>query len=125
MKEYTGICAYCGQARLVEIPEGMDPEDEARAAGMEATKLCNCMAGKEYRKRSEVLDLADSHIEQIFRADHPDIADIFQNMKELIYDGRVKKLSIREGTGGKAEMKQTRSGISVSFERTNKTELNT
>lgn len=125
MKEYTAPCAYCGQVRVVMIPEGMEPEDDERAGVMEATRVCNCMLGAAARARTEVLTLADDHIEQILRADHPDIADIFQRMKEIVFDGQIRKISIREDGGGKAEMKRTKGGISVSFEKTNKTELQT
>ena len=125
MKEYTAPCAYCGQVRVVQIPEGMEPDDDERAAIIEATKMCNCMRGKEAREKSEVLETAADHIEQILRADHPAIADTFRRMAEVVYDGKVRKITIREDSGGKAEMKRTKGGISVSYEKTQKTELQT
>ena len=125
MKEYTAPCAYCGQVRVVEIPEGMTPEDDEYLAIKEASRQCNCMAGEGPRQKASVLETADDHIEQILRAEHPEAADIFQQMKEFVYEGRIRKLTIREGNGGKAEMKRTKGGISVSYEKTNKTELQT
>lgn len=125
MKERTAACMYCGQMRIVQIPEGLPRDDEERAAILEASKICNCMLGQSARAKAEVLDLADEHIEQILRAEHPVSADMFQMMKEHVFDGRIQKLTIREGSGGKAEMKRTKSGISVSFEKTNKAELQT
>ena len=125
MKERVAPCMYCGQMRVVQVPEGMPKEEEDRAATVEASKMCNCMLGQSARAKAEVLDLADEHIEQILRAEHPVSADMFQMMKEHVFDGRIQKLTIREGSGGKAEMKRTKSEISVSFEKTNKTELQT
>ena len=125
MKTMTAECPYCGQIRTVMVPEGMDPDDELYAAQLEAIQTCNCMQGAAARNRNEVIRIAERHIEDVLRTEHPDAADLFQEAKEAVYEGRIKKLTVREGTGGKAELKRTKDGISVSFEKTNKTELTT
>lgn len=125
MKTMTAECPYCGQIRTVMVPEGLDPGAELYEAQREAMATCNCMQGEAARVKDTVLSMADQHIEDVLRSEHPDAADIFQQAKTLVFEGKVKKLTIREGSGGKAELKRTKDGISVSYEKTNKTELST
>ena len=125
MKNLTAECPYCGQMHTVMIPEGLEPKEEEYQAQAEALAICNCMAGKEARKRTEILTLADQHIEDLLRDNHPEAADVFQQMKEAVLEGRIRKLTISEEGGGKAEMKRSKSGISVAYEMKNKTELST
>lgn len=125
MKTTTAECPYCGQIRTVMIPEDLEPEDEILEAQKEAIRTCKCMNGEGARRKAETLELATDHIEQILRESHPECANIFQRMKEDVYDGRIRKLTIDEGTGGKAIMKRTNAGISVSYEKKQKTALTT
>lgn len=125
MKTTTAECPYCGQMRTVMISENLDPADELYAAQMEAIAACNCVRGAAARNKNKILQIAEEHIEEVLRASHPDAADIFQEVKEAVYEGKIRKLTVREGSGGKAELKRTKEGISVSFEKTNKTELST
>lgn len=125
MKTVTAECPYCGQVRTVMVNEGLDPETEIYEAQQEAIRTCTCMNGEGARRKGEVLDLAQQHIEDILREEHPECANIFQRMKEDVYEGRIRKLTIDEGSGGKAILKRTNAGISVSYEKKNKTELTT
>lgn len=125
MKTMTAECPYCGQIRTVEVSEGMTPQEELYEAQLEAIMTCNCMQGESARVKETVLAMADQHIEDVLRAEHPDAADLFQRAKNLVFEGKIKKLTIREGSGGKAELKRTKDGIAVSFEKTSKTELST
>ena len=125
MKTVTAECAYCGQVRTVMIPEGLAPEDEIFEAQKEAIRTCTCANGEGARRKTEAIELAQQHIEDILRDEHPECANVFQRMKEAVYEGRIRKLTIDEGTGGKAILKRTNAGISVSYEKKNKTELTT
>lgn len=125
MKTMTSECPYCGQIRTVMIPEGLAPEDELYEAQKEVIRTCTCANGEGARRKTEVIDLAQQHIEDILRKEHPECANAFQRMKEEVYDGRIRKLTIDEGSGGKAILKRTNAGISVSYEKKNKTELTT
>ena len=125
MIETTAACPYCGQNHMVQIPEGMPIEAEAMAAVTEATRICTCPQGQRARIKQVCLDRAEQHIEDILREQHPEAADIFQRMKEEVFEGRIQKLTIREGTGGRAELRRTKEGIAVSFQKTTKTELQT
>ena len=125
MKTTTAECPYCGQMRTVMVPENLYPDEELYAAQLEAIATCNCTQGAAARNKNQILQIAEQHIEGVLRTEHPDAADLFQEMKEAVYEGRIKKLTVREGSGGKAELKRTKDGISVSFEKTNKTELST
>lgn len=125
MKTMTAECPCCGQIRTVMVPEGLDPDVELFEAQREAMATCNCMQGEAARVKDTVLSMADQHIEDVLRSEHPDAADLFQEAKEAVYEGRIKKMTVREGSGGKAELKRTKDGIAVSFEKTSKTELST
>ena len=125
MQTTTAECPYCGQIRTVMIPDGLDSKEELYCAQLEAIATCNCTQGAAARNKNKILQIAEDHIEDVLREAHPDAADLFQEAKEAVYDGRIRKLSVREGSGGKAELKRTKDGISVSYEKTNKTELST
>lgn len=125
MKTMTAECPYCGQLRTVEIRGDLTPEQELYEAQFEAIMTCNCMQGKAHRLKNNILTTANQHIEDVLRELHPEAADLFQEAKEAVYEGRIKKMTVREGSGGKAELKRTKDGIAVSFEKTSKTELST
>lgn len=46
MTSKTGICRFCGQSRLMEVPDGMPVEE----VNEEAALSCSCIEGKAYRE---------------------------------------------------------------------------
>jgi len=131
MQRY-GTCAFCGQERLIEWPEEdpdggeFDQVEEAASAYLTerlATEQCTCREGQEFRDRKRVISACKRNIEDTFRDSYPEVADIMQEVKELIYDGSIGRVTIRVGENGTAKIYRAKDGIKIEFEKRLKTEL--
>lgn len=50
MKEETGICRFCGQHRIVDVPDSFTEYE----VNEEATLYCNCEDKSTYTRETEV-----------------------------------------------------------------------
>lgn len=87
MKTIMGTCNFCGQTRYVDLPDSTPENVEAEEACHQATVECSCKDGSDWRATQLVIERCSDNIELLFREDYPEIADILQDAKGIIYTG--------------------------------------
>lgn len=129
-----GICRYCGQTMFTEWEEdkwldviqknNMSPQD---IADENATLACKCKQGLGYRKRKEAVKTCGDNIEAMFREHYPEVADILQEAKELVYGGNcIKKLTVTMPEGaGIASISYGKTGLKIEHRKLLHAELST
>ena len=125
-----GNCLFCGQTRIIELPledlldrikkTGKAAED---IADYEASRECKCKEGSAWREDQRVQEDCEQNIEEMFRDDYPEIAEIFQGVKGIIWRKRLKKISIATNEGGNASMYRKEGCIEIKFTQKNEKKL--
>ena len=115
MKSVDGVCRFCGQFMVLEVPESYTQEmtDE------EATKKCKCPEAKAYTRMEENIANAEGAIRQIFkdRTELETVRDILFNAVRPMAEESIGKISISKGADT-CSMKPTKDGIRISIKRT-------
>ena len=121
MKEATGICKFCGQHRIVDVPDNFI-ECEVNE---EATLNCNCNDSKAYKERKEKeeqIKMAKTSAKgttfELFHEEFPEIEDILNYSMDALTQKKFKKLTIT--TGGKTKASITFSKDTIKVEREDK-----
>ena len=132
--QHIGTCRFCGQMKTMEYTQdellhrimktGMEAAD---IADEDATLQCRCPGAEDNRVMRASLDGCDQIIEEMFRETHPELADILQEAKGIVYGGKVvKKVTVTlpegEGTG---MISYGKDGLSVEFKKTLRTSAST
>ncbi len=116
----TGTCNFCGQTKLIELPDDTPEAIRTEEAIMEATLHCNCREGSDWRASRWVIEKCSDNIEMMFRDNMPEIADLLQEGKSIVYNGLVKRITCTTPDGGVAAM--YKKGGSVELKYTEKKE---
>lgn len=105
MNDFTGICKFCGQHRLVQLPEGateLEIEEEV-------LNVCNCIDAQAYRDAKErearieaAICSAQSTTYELFNEDYPEIENILNGCMKPLASGKIKKITISTGKKTKA-----------------------
>ena len=98
----TGTCNFCGQTKLIELPDDTPEAIRTEEAIMEATLHCNCREGSDWRASRWVIEKCSDNIEMMFRDNMPEIADLLQEGKSIVYNGLVKRITCVTPDGGGA-----------------------
>ncbi len=123
MKTITGTCNFCGQTRMVDLPDNTAEEVLMEEACHQASLECNCKAGSDWRAAQLIIEKCSDNIEMLFREQHPDIADILQEAKWIIYAGEVKRLTCITPEGGVASMYKKGGSIEIRYTEKKETTL--
>ncbi len=115
MTTKEGTCKYCGQIKLMNIPETFNQED----IDDEATRACDCAEARAYTKREENIAGAESGIRDLFK-DLEELNDVKKLMLDAVRpvaESKISKISISKGryTAG---MKPGKDAIKVSLKYT-------
>ena len=104
MTEFTGVCRYCGQHKLVEIPDAATEEE----INEEATVMCRCLPAQAYRdelahkERVEAaICSAEGTTYELFNDEYPDIEQLLNSAMRPLAAGTIKKVTIN--TNGKTK----------------------
>ncbi len=92
MKSANGTCKYCGQVRIVKVPEKKDLPEEV--LDQIATDECDCDRAKQQRERAEKIERAEITIENMAPEKEKQAADIMKAALPEIVDLRIRKISI-------------------------------
>lgn len=120
MKTIMGTCNFCGQTRYVDLPDNIPEETEMEEACYQTTIECNCKDGSDWRATQLIIEKCSDNIETLFRESYPDIADILQEAKGIIYTGDIKRITCVTPEGGIAAM--YKKGESIELKYTTKKE---
>ncbi len=120
MVEKTGVCRFCGQNKIVEVPDYATEEE----INEEASRECYCQGAKDYKKSKELEAMieqqkisAKGDTYRYFNSDYPAIEKIFNAAIDPLVNHDFKKVTITTDDGVTASIKW-KDGIEV--ERTDK-----
>lgn len=115
MKTATGVCKFCGQNAVLEVPEEFTQEmiDE------EAVKKCDCPEAQAFTKQQEEIATAEGMIREFFedREGMQAVKDILLSAVEPLARSEIGSISISKN-GYTGSMKPTKDGIKVSLKYT-------
>ena len=92
MKTAKGTCRYCGQVRMVKVPEDTDLPEEV--LDQVATDECDCEKASFYRERQEKIERAELIIENLPPEHEQDIVALLKKALPEIVDQKIRKISI-------------------------------
>ena len=123
MKTIMGTCNFCGQTRYVDLPDSVSEDTEMEEACYRATAECNCKDGSDWRATQLIIEKCSDNIETLFRESYPDIADILQEAKGIIYTGDIKRITCVTPEGGIAAMYKKGGSIELKYTTKKETTL--
>ncbi len=121
--EKNGECAFCGQQRIIQVPEDWEQGQINEAA----TLQCDCEAAQEYAKAKERKDKAKKRITELFGsgAEKPvadDVVNLLLSTVDAIEDKHMKGITVDVGHGIKAKVsKMAKESIKVERSENKKT----
>lgn len=129
-KTVNGVCRFCGQVKMVALPEDewlemskKTNKSEEQLADDLATEQCNCNQGSDYRADHYVMEQCRENIEAMFRKDYEEIADILQEAVPMVYYQHIKRISITTPEHGVATMVRSAGNMKLKFTQKHETEL--
>lgn len=121
MKNKSGACRFCGQNKLMEVPESMTQEE----VDEEVTLECKCYEAKAYQEKKEKeerLEMQKTSAKgttfELFHTDFPEVEEILNGCIPLLVTKKAKKITINTGTKVTASIGIQKGTIKV--ERTEK-----
>lgn len=126
----NGACRFCGQLRMITLSEEewlerirIANKDGHEVADDLATEQCTCKEGADWRADNYVMDQCRENIEEMFRQDYEEIADLLQEAVPMVYYQQIKKLSITTPEHGVATMNRAGGNMKIKFSQKHETEL--
>ena len=119
----TGSCAFCGQNKIIQVPE----EWEQGQINEAVTCECECEDAQEYAKAKERKDKAKKRINELFgsEAEKPVADGVVQLLiatVDAIEDKHMKGITVDIGHGVKAKVaKMAKESIKVERSENKKT----
>ena len=132
MSERTvnGACRFCGQVKMIALSEDewlekiKETNKEAtQIADDLATEQCDCTQGSDWRADHYVMEQCRKNIEDMFREDYEEIADLLQEAVPMIYHQQIKRISITTPEHGVATMTRSGGNMKIKFTQKHETEL--
>lgn len=92
MTTAKGTCKYCGQSRIVQVPDG--PELPEEALSQIATDECDCEKATFQRERQEKIERAELIIGNLPPEHEQQIVAILKRALPEMVDQKIRKVSI-------------------------------
>lgn len=113
--EKTGVCRFCGQNKIVEVPDNFTEEE----INEEASKECYCIDAKHYKESLELKAMVEQQkmsargtTLELFHEEYPEIEELLNNAIDPLAAHKFKKVSIQTDDGVSASIKW-KDGIEV------------
>lgn len=126
----NGQCRFCGQIKMITLSEEEWLEQVTKTnetaediADDLATEQCTCKDGSDWRTDHYVMDQCRQNIENQFREDYEEIADLLQEAVPMIYHQQIKKISITTPEHGVATMTRSGGNMKIKFSQKHEIEL--
>lgn len=113
-----GYCKYCGNSRIVEMPDGVTQE----ALDKEATATCNCYRAMEARKKETQREVCIAKLGEMLHEKHTEIEELLVSAIDALQEGKFEKITINTGFSKTIRMRMTKDGIKIEIERKMKEE---
>ena len=121
--EKTGSCSFCGQTKIIQVPE----EWEQGQINEAVTCECECEQAQAYAKAKERKDKAKKRVNELFGggAEKPvaeDVVNLLIATVDAIEDKHMKGITVDVGHGVKAKVsKMAKESIKVELSDNKKT----
>lgn len=123
METKKGACRFCGQNKMIEVPNGYTQKE----IDEEVTCECKCDEAKAYqekKEREERLEAqklsAQGTTFELFHNDFPEVEQILNKTIPLLVTKKVKKLTVNTGTKVTATIGISKGTIKVERTETSK-----
>lgn len=114
----TGSCSFCGQAKIIQVPE----EWEQGQINEAVTCECECEQAQAYAKAKERKDKAKKRINELFGSGAEDVVNLLIATVDAIEDKHMKGITVDVGHGVKAKVsKMAKESIKVERSENKKT----
>lgn len=132
MSERTvnGACKFCGQIKMITLSEDewleriqKENKKAETIADEIATEECNCKEGSDFRADHYVIEQCRQNIEEMFRENFEEVADILQEAVTMVYYQTVKKVTVITPEHGVATMTRSGGNMKIKFSQKHETEL--
>lgn len=98
----TPTCKFCGQAVIVELPEGCTPLEAEEIA----TENCSCLLARENKKKLKAKEQAKAQVEELFgKCSSEDTVELMKDAVELLHSSDIERLTMNINSTTVAEVK--------------------
>ncbi|MBQ9613988.1 MAG: hypothetical protein IJV14_15595 [Lachnospiraceae bacterium] len=104
-----GFCKFCGQAYMIDA----DPEATEEELNEIATSKCRCDGALQYAWRESVLAVFSQDLEVVFGQENEGIKKLFSAAGEMIMDGKIKTLSVKQSEEKTLGLKMKDKGLCI------------
>lgn len=101
MKEITGACKFCGQNKIVYVPENLSAGEVMIEATEEASLQCFCAGAKAYQDKKEreariaaAKESARGTTWELFNEEYPEVKEILDGSMDALVTGAIRKVSV-------------------------------
>ena len=101
-----GTCKYCGQIYHMDTV-GQCTEEQLNDW---ATGMCDCSGAKMEKRRATTAEKARNNIEQLFRDNYPDTADLLRMAVGSVVKNIIAGITVDTGHGIKGKVTLTSKG---------------
>ena len=114
-----GFCKFCGQAYMVDA----DPEATEEELNELATAKCGCEGATHYAWKKSTLEVFAQDLEVVFGKErYKPMMDLFANAGEMILNGRMKALTIKQSDEKTLNLKLKDKGLCITVTEKSKME---
>lgn len=113
-----GFCKFCGQAYMVDA----DPEATEEELNEMATAKCGCDGAVHYAWKNSVLAVFAQDLEVVFGKENKAMKDLFATAGEMIMNGRMKVLTIKQSDEKTLNLKMKDKGLCITVTEKSKME---
>lgn len=113
MKNAIGYCKYCGQSKMIEVPDSY----EQNLIDEDVTDKCNCPEAQAEAQIKQIINHAEFQLKEMLKEVNQDIVKLSLHMVEPIARNVISKYSIAFGSYT-LSMKRKPDKISLSLKYT-------
>lgn len=129
-KAQSGTCRFCGQVKMITLSED-EWLERIRTSGKSGTEIaddmateqCTCKQGSDWRTENYVMMQCRDNIEEMFREEYEEIADLLQEAVPMVYRQDIKRVSVTTPEHGVATMTRIGGNMKLKFTQKHETEL--
>ena len=113
-----GFCKFCGQAYMVDA----DPEATEEELNELATAKCGCEGATHYAWKKSTLEVFAQDLEVVFGKENKAMKDLFATAGEMIMNGRMKALTVKQSDEKALNLKLKNKGLCITVTEKSKME---
>jgi len=116
MKNKRGACRFCGQQKIIEVPETLEQEE----IDEEVTLECRCAEARGYQEKREreektqaQMVSAKGTVYELFHEEFPEIEDVLNECIPLLVNLKARKILVNTGKKVTASVSISKGTIKV------------